>query len=204
MSDHLNRMGQTGGSPLEGLLGQLMGGNHGPGGVSTLVERLRRGGMDEEVNSWVGPGENRPVDPQRLEQAIGPDQLQQFSMSQGIPKAALLGILAMLLPRLIDRMTPHGRVPTTVAEAPRGGLGGVLGSILGGGLGGLFGSGGGASGAGVEPTYGRQPQGADPVPTSGGGLGGLLGGLFGGGQSSSGGSTEQDISNAWRNLTGGR
>lgn len=209
MSEYVNRMNHAaqpaGGSPLEGMLGQLMGGNHGVGGLGTLVDRLRGNGLNEEVDSWVGTGANRPVDPAHLEQAIGPDQVQQFSMSQGIPKWALLGLLAMLLPRLIDGMTPAGRVPRTDAEAPSGGLGGVLGNILGGGLGGLVG--GGHAGAGVGPSGGMQPSGADPMPTLGDGLGGMLGGLFGGrssGDGSGAGTTEQDISNAWRNLTGGR
>lgn len=205
MSDDVNRTtGTGGGSPLEGILGQLMGGHGGGGGLDTLLSRLRGSGMAEEVDSWVGPGTNRPVDPARLEQAIGPDQVQQFSMGHGIPKGALLALLAMLLPRLVDGMTPHGRVPQSDAEAPQGGLGGVLGSILGGGLGGLFG--GGHGGAGIEPTGGAQPPGADPMPSSGGGLGGLLGGLLGGGRGEPdrGGTTEHDISSAWRNLTGGR
>ncbi|WP_376090998.1 YidB family protein [Roseomonas sp. CCTCC AB2023176] len=209
MSEYLNRMNHAaqpaGASPLEGLLGGLMGGNHGVGGLGSLVERLRGAGLNDEVESWVGTGENRPVDPNRLEQAIGSDQVQQFSMSHGIPKTTLLGILAMLLPRLIDRMTPGGHVPSRDADVPGGGLGGVLGSILGGGLGGLLG--GGAAGAGAGPMGGSQPTGADPMPSSGGGLGGLLGGLLGGsagGASGGQAANEHDISNAWRNLTGGR
>lgn len=86
MSDFLSRMagaamgggGQGGGgadplhgSPLGAILGQLMGGQTGASGLGSLVERLRGGGLGNQVDSWVGTGDNHPVTPDQLERALG-------------------------------------------------------------------------------------------------------------------------------------
>ncbi len=33
------------------------------GGLSDLIGRLTAGGAGQQVNSWVGPGQNQPIDP---------------------------------------------------------------------------------------------------------------------------------------------
>ena len=54
---------------------------------------------------------NQPVDPQRLGQALGPDTVQRLSAGSGIDIAALLPMLAMFLPQIIDMLTPDGTTP---------------------------------------------------------------------------------------------
>ncbi len=45
-------------------------------------------------------------------------------------RSGLLAVLSQVLPRLIDGLTPQGRLPTQ-GEVPEGGLGGMLRQILG-------------------------------------------------------------------------
>ncbi len=115
------------------------------GGLDGLVGKLRQGGLSNEVDSWVSTGPNQPVDPQRLSQALGPDTVQQLSTGSGIDIGALLPLLAMFLPQIIDMLTPSG-------SAPSGGLDGAAGQggmpDLGGLLGGLLGT----AGAGASST----------------------------------------------------
>ena len=124
---------------LTGLTGAI----EQTGGLDGLVGKLRQGGLASEVDSWVSTEPNRPVDPQRLGQALGPDTVQQLSAGSGIDIGSLLPLLAMFLPQIIDMLTPDG-------AAPAGGLNDVAGQggmpDLGGLLGGLLGGAGGAAG----------------------------------------------------------
>ena len=111
------------------------------GGLDGLVDKLRAGGLDREVDSWVSTGPNQPVDPDRLGQALGPDTVQQLSTGSGINVGSLLPLLAMFLPQIIDMLTKNGSTPSGGLDDATGhggmtDLGGLLGGILGGVLGG--------------------------------------------------------------------
>ena len=129
------------------------------GGLDGLLGKLREGGLGDQVDSWVSTGSNEPVDPQRLGQALGPDTVQRLSTGSGIDIGALLPMLAMFLPQIIDMLTPDGSAP---AGGVGGAAGGDLGGLLGGLLGGQAGAGGASGGAGLDDLLG--------------GLGGMLGG----------------------------
>ena len=121
---------------LTGLTGAI----EQTGGLDGLVGKLREGGLSSEVDSWVSTGPNQPVDPQRLGQALGPDTVQQLSAGSGIDIGALLPLLAMFLPQIIDMLTPNGSTPAgglNDAAGPGGmpDLGGLLGGLLGGAAG---------------------------------------------------------------------
>jgi uncharacterized protein YidB (DUF937 family) len=121
---------------LTGLTGAI----EQTGGLDGLVGKLREGGLATEVDSWVSTGPNQPVDPQRLGQALGPDTVQQLSAGSGIDIGALLPLLAMFLPQIIDMLTPNGSQPSGGLDsaAGQGGmpdLGGLLGGLLGGAAG---------------------------------------------------------------------
>lgn len=111
--------GGQGGSPgLGGLLGGLAGGAGGGGlggllggGLSELNDRFRQNGHGETVDSWVGTGPNRSVVPQDLEQAIGPDILDDLTQQTGLSRDEILSRLSRELPQAVDQYTPHGRLP---------------------------------------------------------------------------------------------
>jgi len=82
------------------------------GGLSDLIGKLTAGGAGAHVNSWVGPGENQPIQPGQLGSALGGDALSQLSARTGMSQQELLNQLALVLPQLINKLTPNGRVPT--------------------------------------------------------------------------------------------
>jgi uncharacterized protein YidB (DUF937 family) len=148
--------GGGGGDPMAGLAGALSSG----GGLDGLVDQLRGAGLGDAVDSWIGPGENQPVDPQQLGAALGDDKVQQLSSGTGLDIGTLLPMLAAFLPQIINMLTPDGSVPDggldgAVAKGGIPDLGGLLGGVLGG-----------AGGAGAAGGLG------DVL----GGLGGMLGG----------------------------
>ena len=82
------------------------------GGLSDLIGRLTAGGAGQHVNSWVGSGENQPIQPGQLGSALGGNILNELSARTGMSQQELLNQLAAVLPQLINRLTPNGRVPT--------------------------------------------------------------------------------------------
>lgn len=97
---------------LQVAMSMLAGGGQGGGaGLGGLIEAFQRNGLGEQVQSWIGTGQNLPISAEQLQQALGGDQLgniaQQLGMSQGDASSGL----ASLLPQLIDTLTPQGAVP---------------------------------------------------------------------------------------------
>lgn len=168
MSEFLSRMGGAAlndlkGTPLDKILNHLMGGQQGASGLEALVGKLRDGGLADRVESWISTGANRPVAPQELEQALGPDETERLASDAGMERPGLMALLSQVLPRLIDGLTPQGRLPSR-EEAPQGGFGAILGDILGH-LGGERGADEGARkfGESPSPDDAGQPRGAGPV-----------------------------------------
>jgi uncharacterized protein YidB (DUF937 family) len=92
-------------APDEGLGGLL-------GGLGGLVDKLQKGGLGNLINSWVGPGQNQPVSPNQLGPALGPDIIKTLAQRSGLSEEELTRQLSQVLPGLVDKLTPNGRLPT--------------------------------------------------------------------------------------------
>lgn len=82
------------------------------GGLGGLLGKLQQGGLADAANSWVGTGQNQPVQPGQLGQALGQSTISDLAKQAGISEQDLLNGLSQVLPGLIDKLTPNGRVPT--------------------------------------------------------------------------------------------
>ena len=85
------------------------------GGLGGLLNKLQQGGLGDVVNSWVGSGQNQPVSPSQLGSALGPSIIKTVSQLTGLSEDDLTKQLSQVLPGLVDKLTPNGRLPT-VAE----------------------------------------------------------------------------------------
>jgi uncharacterized protein YidB (DUF937 family) len=85
------------------------------GGLGGLVEKLQKGGLGNAINSWIGTGQNQPVSPGQLGSALGPDVIKMLAQRSGLSEEEITQQLSQILPGVVDKLTPHGRVPT-VAE----------------------------------------------------------------------------------------
>ena len=83
------------------------------GGLGGLLDKLQNGGLGNVVNSWVGPGQNQPVSPNQLGPARGPDIIKTLAQRSGLSEEELTRQLSQVLPGLVDRLTPSGRLPTS-------------------------------------------------------------------------------------------
>jgi uncharacterized protein YidB (DUF937 family) len=81
-------------------------------GLGGLVDKLQKGGLGNLINSWVGPGQNQPVSPHQLGPALGPDIIKTLAQRSGLSEEELTRQLSQVLPGLVDKLTPNGRLPT--------------------------------------------------------------------------------------------
>jgi uncharacterized protein YidB (DUF937 family) len=128
---------------IEDLLGGLLkggGGNAlvdqaksmiGQQGLSAVVGQLTKGGLGDQVKSWIGMGDNKDVSPEQIQQAISADDLKKFADSAGISMEQAATGLAAVLPGMVDKLTPEGKVPEKSGVEKL--LGSIdLGKLLGG------------------------------------------------------------------------
>ena len=77
-----------------------------------MLDKLQKGGLGDVANSWVGSGQNKPVSPGQLGPALGNDLIKTLSQRSGIPEDELMKQLSQILPGVVDKLTPQGRIPT--------------------------------------------------------------------------------------------
>jgi uncharacterized protein YidB (DUF937 family) len=97
---------------LGGLLGGAAAGSVISGGLGDLMKQLQQSGQGETANSWVGNGANKAIEPGDLANALGADQISALASQTGMSQDDLLNGLSQYLPKVIDHLTPDGRLPT--------------------------------------------------------------------------------------------
>lgn len=96
------------------------------GGIAGLQKMFQQGGLGNVISSWIGTGQNMPVSGDQLQNVLHGGTLQQVAQKAGIDTSQLTGMMASLLPHLVDKMTPNGEVPNATAlQQMLKGLGGA-------------------------------------------------------------------------------
>lgn len=95
------------------------------GGLGDVLGKLEAGGLGDTVSSWLGSGANKAVDPGRLGDALGADRISKFAKQAGVSSSEASTLLAGMLPGLVDKLSPDGKLPD------KGGLDSLIGGLLG-------------------------------------------------------------------------
>lgn len=99
-------------SVLIGGLSQILGSRGGSGGgLPGLIERFARKGLGDLISGWVSTGPNPPITSRQVRKGLGPDLLKQFARHTGLNRRAASNKLSQILPAVIDKLTPDGKVP---------------------------------------------------------------------------------------------
>jgi len=85
--------------------------NSQPGGLAGLVQIFHDKGLGGIVNSWVSTGQNLPISAEQIQGVLGSEQVQQFATKMGISPDLASSKMAELLPVVVDKLTPDGKVP---------------------------------------------------------------------------------------------
>ena len=107
-------LGQGSGG-LGGMLGGLGAGGLGgllSGGLGDLLDQFHGAGRGDAAKSWVGTGQNQPIEPHDLARVLTPEQIEFLMQRTGLSREELLAGLSEQLPEVVNKLTPDGRVPT--------------------------------------------------------------------------------------------
>ncbi len=125
--------GQQGGGGLNSQLINaaigMLGNDGGQGGLGGLVAKFQQAGLGDAMGSWIGTGDNQPVNADQVSSALGQDTISDLASKLGMNQGDAASQLSQILPGLINHLTPNG-------QAPAGGLGnagdlmGMLGKML--------------------------------------------------------------------------
>ena len=97
-------------TPLVGILGGLLAQS---GGLQGLANKFSQSGQGNAFSSWVGMGENQPISGNQIQTALGSDQVNALAAKLGVDPARASHFLAEYLPKVVDKLTPEGKVDPT-------------------------------------------------------------------------------------------
>lgn len=97
-------------TPLVGILGGLLAQS---GGLQGLANKFSQSGQGNAFSSWVGMGENQPISGNQIQTALGSDQVNALAAKLGVDPAQASHFLAEYLPKVVDKLTPEGKVDPT-------------------------------------------------------------------------------------------
>lgn len=95
--------GQTDSDPSPGSILDGLGG---------LIKQFQQKGLSDTVDSWVGTGKNKSVAPDEVSVALGGDVVDDLARRTGLTRDQVVTELARMLPNVVDKLTPDGRLPT--------------------------------------------------------------------------------------------
>jgi uncharacterized protein YidB (DUF937 family) len=110
------------------LLGVLSGLLAQSGGLQGMASKFSQSGQGDAFSSWVGMGENQPVSGNQIQEALGSDQVRAIATKMGVDPNLASQFLAEYLPKIVDKLTPTGKVDPTVDHQQ--GLAALLPSLL--------------------------------------------------------------------------
>ena len=121
--------GQSGASgeanPLIGIVGGLLAQS---GGLQGLASKFAQSGQGNAFQSWVGMGENEAISSNQIQNALGSEQVKALAAKMGIDPAQASGFLAEYLPKIVDKLTPAGKIDPSADHQQ--GLAAMLPSLL--------------------------------------------------------------------------
>jgi uncharacterized protein YidB (DUF937 family) len=114
-----------GANPLIGILGGLLTQS---GGLQGLANKFSQSGQGGAFSSWVGMGENQPISADQIQKVLGSDQVNALAAKIGVDPAQASHFLAEYLPKVVDKLTPEGKVDPTADHQQ--GLANLLPALL--------------------------------------------------------------------------
>ncbi len=96
---------------------QLLGGQ---GGLQNLISKFDAKGLGDIIDSWIGTGQNKSISPDQIQNVFGSDALSSIASKLGLNIDDLSSQLSNLLPGIVDKLTPEGKVPEgdILSQAP--------------------------------------------------------------------------------------
>lgn len=91
---------------LDGVMDLLKG-----DGLSNILSGLKNSGLEEIVSSWISTGQNNAISIDQIKNALGNEKLEALAARAGIPVEQSSKLLKEMLPEIVDRLSPDGKLP---------------------------------------------------------------------------------------------
>lgn len=108
---------------LTSALSGLTGGNESNGGfdIGSILSNMQSGGMADVAQSWLGDGDNQPIEDEQVVNMFGSDKISEFASQLGMDESEAIGGLRDALPQMVDNASSGGSLLDSI-----GGIGGAL------------------------------------------------------------------------------
>jgi len=94
-------------SIMDALSG-LFSNEEGSFDISNILSSLQDSDIGSIVSSWIGSGENAPIDADKLSNLLGSEQISAFAEKLGIDFDTAAESLSEVVPNIVDKATGDG------------------------------------------------------------------------------------------------
>ena len=109
-----DKLGDNAGGMMEALSGLTSGEGLDLGGI---MEKMKAGGMGDQLESYLGDGENQEMSADQVKSAFGEEGISNFADKLGVDTDTAASQLKDVLPGLLDKASSGG----SIAESLTGG-----------------------------------------------------------------------------------
>jgi len=108
---------------LTSALSGLTGGNDSNGGfdIGSILGNMQGGGMADMAQSWLGDGDNAPMEDSHVTSMFGADKISDFASQLGLSESEAIGGLRDAMPQMVDNASSGGSLLDSI-----GGIGGAI------------------------------------------------------------------------------
>lgn len=100
------------GDLVSGFRGLLAGNGSLATGLTELLGRFTNPVQSAKAQTWVNTGPNGALAPGDLSEVLDSETLTELADKTGLTPTEILARLSQTIPDAVNRMTPHGRLPT--------------------------------------------------------------------------------------------
>lgn len=105
-----DKMGDMG-----GVMDALSGLTDGNGlDLAGITDKLKEGGLGDQLSSWLGDGENAPVSADQITSALGADKISEMASRLGVDAGSAAEKLSQAMPSLLDKFSSGGNLLESV------------------------------------------------------------------------------------------
>jgi len=98
------------------------------GDCKVWLTNFHKAARENAFASWVGLGENEPISSNQVQNVLGSEQVNALAAKMGVDPAQASHFLAEYLPKIVDKLTPTGKVDPNADHQQ--GLAALLPSLL--------------------------------------------------------------------------
>ena len=114
-----DKLGDNAGGMMEALSGLTSGEGLDLGGI---MEKMKAGGMGDQLESFLGDGENQELSADQVESAFGEEGISNVANKLGVDTDTAASQLKDILPGLLDKASSGGNLMESLTGGGAGGL----------------------------------------------------------------------------------